>query len=43
VSAGVQLDTVTARLERDGVRAFCDSYRQLLGRIAAKVETDIPV
>jgi transaldolase len=43
VTAGVELDAVTAQLERDGVRSFCDSYRQLLDRIATKVETDIPV
>jgi transaldolase len=43
MTAGVELDTVTARLERDGVRAFCDAYRQLIDRIATKAETDIPV
>jgi transaldolase len=29
-SAGIELGAVTAGLERDGVRSFCDSYRQLL-------------
>jgi transaldolase len=36
-TAGVDLDAITAQLERDGVRSFCDSYRQLLERIVAKV------
>ena len=31
--AGVDLDAITSVLERDGVRAFCDSYRELLSRI----------
>jgi transaldolase len=42
-TAGVALDAITTQLERDGVRSFCDSYQQLLDRIAAKVGTDIPV
>jgi hypothetical protein len=42
-TAGVALDAITTQLERDGVRPFCDSYQQLLDRIAAKVGTDIPV
>jgi transaldolase len=37
-AAGLQLGTITAQLERDGVRSFCVSYQQLLDRIAAKVE-----
>jgi len=36
-SAGVDLDAVTAQLERDGVRSFCDSYRGLLGCIETKL------
>jgi transaldolase len=28
--AGIDLGAVTAELEREGVRSFCDSYRQLL-------------
>jgi transaldolase len=35
--AGVDLDRVTAELERDGVRSFCASYRELLGCIEAKL------
>jgi transaldolase len=34
--AGVDLDAITAALEREGVRSFCDSYRDLLARIAAQ-------
>jgi transaldolase len=33
---GVDLDAITAELERDGVRSFCDSYHQLLDCIEAK-------
>jgi transaldolase len=33
--AGVDLAAITRELERDGVRAFCDSYRELLCRIDA--------
>jgi transaldolase len=36
--AGIDLDAITAQLERDGVRSFCDSYHQLLARI----ETALP-
>jgi transaldolase len=36
--AGIDLDAITAQLEREGVRSFCESYGQLLGRIEAKVE-----
>lgn len=35
--AGVDLPAITARLEREGVRSFCDSYRELLASIQAKV------
>jgi transaldolase len=35
--AGIDLDAITAQLEREGVRAFCDSYRGLLDAIAAKL------
>jgi transaldolase len=32
-AAGVDLDAVTAELERAGVRSFCDSYHELLASI----------
>ena len=35
---GVDLDAITAQLERDGVRAFCDSYHELLGCIESSVQ-----
>ena len=35
--AGIELDAVTAELEREGVQSFCDSYRQLLGCIESKL------
>jgi transaldolase len=34
--AGIDLDAITAQLEREGVRSFCDSYEELLSRIEAK-------
>jgi transaldolase len=36
-AAGIDLDAVTAELEREGVRSFCDSYHQLLGCIERKI------
>jgi transaldolase len=36
--AGVDLAAITAQLEREGVRSFCDSYRDLLRCIETKVE-----
>ena len=33
---GVDLDAITAQLEREGVRAFCDSYAELLRCIEGK-------
>ena len=36
--AGVDLEAVTAELEREGVRSFCDSYHELLGCIEAKLK-----
>jgi transaldolase len=36
--AGIDLDAITGQLEREGVRAFCDSYQELLGRIEGKAE-----
>jgi transaldolase len=38
--AGIDLAAVTTELEREGVRAFCDSYRDLLACIEAKVSSD---
>ncbi|HEX5193732.1 MAG TPA: transaldolase [Solirubrobacteraceae bacterium] len=35
--AGVDLDAITAQLEREGVTAFCDSYRELLACIESKL------
>ena len=35
--AGVDLATITAELERAGVRSFCDAYRELLGSIEARI------
>jgi transaldolase len=35
-TAGIHLDSVTADLEREGVRSFCDSYHQLLDCIESK-------
>ena len=36
-AAGIELAAVTAELEREGVRSFCDSYRQLLECIESKL------
>jgi len=36
--AGIDLDAITAELERAGVRSFCDSYRELLVSIETLVE-----
>jgi transaldolase len=36
--AGVDLAAVTAQLEREGVRSFCDSYHDLLACVEAKVQ-----
>jgi transaldolase len=36
-SEGVDLHAITAELEREGVAAFCDSYRQLLSCIESKL------
>jgi transaldolase len=35
--AGIDLDAISTELEDEGVRSFCDSYEELLGRIEAKV------
>jgi transaldolase len=36
--AGIDLDALTAQLEREGVRSFCDSYQELLGCIETKLQ-----
>jgi transaldolase len=36
-AAGLDLAAITAELEREGVRSFCDSYHQLLGCIERKL------
>jgi transaldolase len=36
-AAGIDLRSITAELEREGVLSFCDSYRQLLDCIDGKV------
>ena len=36
--AGVDLAAITAQLEREGVRSFCDSYHELIDRIETKTE-----
>jgi transaldolase len=36
--AGIDLDAITTALEREGVRSFCDSHRDLLDCIATKLE-----
>jgi transaldolase len=36
-AAGIDLGAVTAELEREGVRSFCDSYHELLGCIDSKL------
>jgi transaldolase len=38
-TAGVDLVAITAELEREGVSAFCDSYRQLLACITSKLSS----
>ena len=35
--AGIDLDAVTSKLEREGVQSFCDSYRQLLDCVEGKL------
>jgi transaldolase len=36
-AAGVDLAAITGMLEREGVQAFCDSYRELLDRIDGRL------
>ena len=40
--AGIDLDSMTAQLEREGVRSFCDSYHDLLKCIEDKVARTVP-
>jgi transaldolase len=40
---GVDLAAITSQLEREGVRAFCDSYHDLLGCIEIKLQRTAPV
>jgi transaldolase len=37
--AGIDLGAVTGELEREGVRSFCDSYRELLDCIETKIQS----
>jgi transaldolase len=39
--AGIDLAAVTTELEREGVRSFCDSYRELLACIESKCEHSV--
>lgn len=39
--AGIDLAAVTAQLEREGVRSFCDSYHDLLDCIETKVQRSV--
>ena len=41
--AGIDLDAITSKLERDGVRSFCDSYRELLDCIETKLQSGLAV
>ena len=36
-TAGIELESLTTELEREGVQAFCDSYHQLLDCIESKL------
>jgi len=42
-AAGIELSSITAALEREGVGAFCDSYRELLDCIERKLEALVSV
>jgi transaldolase len=41
-AAGIDLAAVTAELEREGVRSFCDSYHQLLDCIESRISELAP-
>jgi transaldolase len=42
-AAGIDLAGVSAELEREGVRSFCDSYQQLLGCVERKIRALVPL
>jgi transaldolase len=37
-AAGIDLAAITADLEREGVRSFCDSYHDLLSCVETKAQ-----
>jgi transaldolase len=39
--AGIDLAALTAQLEREGVRSFCDSYHELLACVETKVQRTV--
>ena len=41
--AGIDLAAIASELEREGVRSFCDSYRELLDCIETKVRSSLQV
>jgi transaldolase len=41
--AGIDLTAITAQLEREGVRSFCDSYHDLLDCVETKVQRTVSV
>jgi transaldolase len=41
-AAGIDLASITSQLEREGVRAFCDSYHELLDCIERKLAAGAP-
>jgi len=41
--AGIDLAAITAQLEHEGVRSFCDSYHDLLGCVETKVQHTVSV
>ena len=40
--SGIDLDAITAELEREGVESFCDSYAELIGCIESKLPALLP-
>jgi transaldolase len=40
--AGIHLAAITAQLEREGVRSFCDSYHDLLRCVETRVQQTAP-